>query len=132
MDNISLVYHTTKVAKAIEILKRRWVSHPLPSTSSIPTPDVYEDLWNRAGIANPLDVNWMDVVTNQTINKEYMERVLDILEDQLTLCKYDTAITLHPVHTAFCVFVECFGDLYQKLIETHMLTTGSDNLSAIN
>ena len=132
MDNISLVYHTAKVAKAIEILKRRWVSHPLPSTTSIPPLDVYEDLWNRAGIATPLDVNWMGVVANHTINKEYMERVLDILEDQLTLCIYDTAITLHPVHTAFCVFVECFGDLYQKLIETHMLTTGSDNLSAIN
>lgn len=122
MDNLSLCYHTIRVAKAIEILKRRWVKYPLPLPTtingdgfeSIPNLDVYEDLWRRAGLVNPLDVNWVDV-TN--IDKEYLETVMNVLDDQLTLCKYDTAITLHPVHTAFCVFVECFSNLYENLIK---------------
>lgn len=132
MDDLTLAYHKARVAEATKILKRRWVVYPppMPHTingdgfESIPSLEVYEDLWKRAGLTNPLDVNWLDS-SGVASDEEYLTKVIDILEDQLLLCKYDDAVKLHPVHTAFCVFVECFRDLYKFKI-------GSFNLSAIN
>lgn len=128
MDDLKLSYYSARVAEAIKILKHRWVKYPLPRPTtingdgfeSIPTLDVYEDLWKRAAMVNPLDVDWTGAH-----DMDYMETVIEILEEQLLLCKYDDAVKLHPVHTSFCVFVECFRDLYK-------FTIGSDNRSAIN
>lgn len=78
---------------------------------------LYQFSWNRSGLKNPFDYNWVAFKPNEVVQMAYLEETLKILDAQVELYRIDEETRSTDLFEAFDTFIETLRRFYRSLID---------------